>query len=120
MRPRDVWLANVRCKYAVEGEDLVDAGEEAGPAGAGGGAVRRVWQVGGADPGGICCGSQDGAAVSVARRHDRVAVEVDDPFSEAGVRSEDTMIAVAVDAPMYDLTEPEPIPDFDFDQSAGA
>jgi hypothetical protein len=22
--------------------------------------------------------------------------------------------------PMYDLTEPEPIPDFDFDQSAGA
>jgi hypothetical protein len=62
---------------AGEGEDLVDAGEEAGPAGAGGGAVRRVCQVGGADPGGSCCGSQDGAAVGVARRHDSVAVEVD-------------------------------------------
>jgi hypothetical protein len=29
---------------AEQWEDLVDAGEEAGPAGAGGGALRRVWR----------------------------------------------------------------------------
>jgi hypothetical protein len=60
--------------------------------------VRRVWQVGGADPGGSCCGSQDGAAVGVPRRHDSVAVEVGDPFAESGVRGKDAVVAVAVDA----------------------
>jgi hypothetical protein len=77
---------------AGEGEDLVGAGEEASPAGGGGGVVRRVWQVGDFR-------SQDGAAaVRVAGRHDSVAIEVDDPFAEAGVRGKDAVIAVAVDA----------------------
>jgi hypothetical protein len=62
-------------------------------------AVRRVWQVGGADAGGTGLRSRDGAAaVSVAGRHDSVAVEVDDPFTEAGVRGKDAVVAVAMDA----------------------
>jgi hypothetical protein len=31
-------------------------------------------------------------------RHDSVAVEVDDPFAEAGVRGKDAVVAVAMDA----------------------
>jgi hypothetical protein len=83
---------------AGEGEDLVDAGEEAGPAGAGGGAVRGVRQVGGADAGGSCCGSRNGTAVGVARRHDSVAAEGDYPLAQARVRCEDAVVAVAMDA----------------------
>jgi hypothetical protein len=56
-----------------EGEDLVDAGEEAGPAGVGGGELWRVWQVGGAATGSagrrrqvVACG----AGSRVARRRD--------------------------------------------------
>jgi hypothetical protein len=65
--------------------------------------VRRVCQVGGAHAGGTGLRSRDGAAaVSVAGCHDGVAVEVDDPFAEAGVRGKDAVVAVAVDAWRWD------------------
>jgi hypothetical protein len=78
---------------AGEGEDLLDAGEEASPAGAGGGALR-----------GVVSGSVGIVRLAAckagrpARRNGVVAAEVDDPLTQAGVRCEDAVVTVAVDA----------------------
>jgi hypothetical protein len=88
---------------AGEGEDLVDAGEEASPAGAGGGALWGVRQVGvcrgRAGPGRqlIGCG-----AGHLTRHFGVVAAEIDDLLAQARVRCEDAVVAVAVDAGRWD------------------
>jgi hypothetical protein len=89
---------------AGEGEDLVDAGEEPSPAGAGGGAVGGVRQVGGVSvfgSGGIARLAV-GAAVCAAGRCGVVAAEADHPLAQARVRCEDAVVAVAVDAGRWD------------------
>jgi hypothetical protein len=88
---------------AGEGEELVDAGEEASPAGAGGGALRGVRQVGGG-------GVQGGASIvrltacQAADVGGVVAAEVDHLLTQARGRGKDTVVAVAMDAWRRDQT----------------
>jgi hypothetical protein len=90
---------------AGEGEDLVDAGEEASPAGAGGGALRCVRQVGGGGVSGSL-GSMRPAVCDAVRAGGRrvVTAEVDDLLAQARVRCEDAVVAVAMDAGRRDQT----------------
>jgi hypothetical protein len=83
-----------------EGADLVDAGEEASPAGAGGGALRGVGQVGGVSVSGSAgmAGLAGCETVRAAGRCGVVAAEGDYPLAQARGRCEDAVVAVAMDA----------------------
>jgi hypothetical protein len=85
---------------AGEREDLVDAGEEASPAGAGGGAPRGVRQVDGVSvPGStIIARLAVCEADCAAGRCGAVAAETDDLLTQASVRCKDAVVAVAMDA----------------------
>ena len=94
---------------AAEREDLVDAGEQAGPAGAGGGALRRVRRVGRRrlslrDSRGVGRTGVFRAGAGIDRQLVVVAAHGDDPGAECGVRREDAVVAVAVDAGRRDET----------------
>jgi hypothetical protein len=88
---------------AEQGEDLVDAGEEAGPAGAGGGALRQVGR-GGSGRFGLGSVGRVGQGVvaragdGVGRRLAVVATEGDDTFAQARIGCKDAVVAMAVDA----------------------
>jgi hypothetical protein len=87
-----------------EGEYLIYAGKEASPAGAGGGALRGVRQVGGIGVSGGA-GIVRLAACQAERAGGRrgvVASEVDHPLAQARARCEDAVVAVAVDAWRWD------------------
>ncbi|HUF31424.1 MAG TPA: hypothetical protein VMM77_12300, partial [Gemmatimonadaceae bacterium] len=85
----------------VRGKTSVAAGEEACPAGAGGGALRGVRQVGDVGLGRAGLGRQVVARAAdsrAARRLAVVAAEIDDPFAQPCVGCEDAVVAVAVNA----------------------
>jgi hypothetical protein len=86
-----------------EGEDLVDSGEETSPAGAGGGTLRGVRQVGvcrgRAGPGRQVIGCGVG---QLTRRFGVVAAGMDHVRAQARFRGEDAVVAVAVDAWRWD------------------
>jgi hypothetical protein len=84
---------------AAEGEDLIYAGKEASPAGAGGGALRGVRQVGGIGvPGGAGIVRLAACQAERAGGHRGVvASEVDHLLAQARVRCKDAVVAVAVD-----------------------
>jgi hypothetical protein len=88
---------------AAEGEDLVDAGEEAGPAGTGGGAGERPSGIVVAVRGRLGAGSFGRTSLGLGGVG-LVAAEGNDPGPEACVGSENAVITVAVDAGWGDQT----------------
>ena len=96
--------AHVRAALgAAEGEDLVDAGEELGPAGAGAGAGEGCGGLLVGLYGGLLAGSSRGAFFGIGRAG-VVAAEDDDRGPEPCVGGEDAVVSVAVDPGRGDQT----------------